>query len=106
RVSMEEFQGYTHKSSTISIDDFVRENNPEKIDFIKMDIEGAETFSLDGAMETIKTFKPKLAISVYHSLPDFYNILRMIKDLNLGYKFFLRHATIHSQETVLFATVL
>ncbi len=89
--------------STITIDDLVARRNIQKVDFIKMDIEGAETFALRGAIETIKKFKPKLAISVYHSLTDFFEIPKLIDELNLGYKFYLDHFTHMAGETVLYA---
>ncbi len=89
--------------STITIDELVLRKSIQKIDFIKMDIEGAETFALKGAVETIKRFKPKLAISLYHSLTDFFEIPKLIDDLNLGYKFYLDHFTHGGGETVLYA---
>lgn len=70
-----------------------------------MDIEGAEPFALKGAIETIKTFKPVLAIAIYHSIDDFIHIPKWIDSLNLGYKFYLGHYTIHSEETILFAQI-
>jgi FkbM family methyltransferase len=91
--------------STITIDAFVARRNIEKIDFIKMDIEGAETFALKGSIETIRKFKPKLAISVYHSLTDFFEIPKFIDELNLGYTFYLDHFTHMGGETVLYAKV-
>lgn len=75
----------------------------EKIDFIKMDIESAELFALKGAIKTINAFKPKPAIAIYHSLDDFINIPEFINSLNLDYKFYLGHNSIHIEETVLFA---
>ena len=36
---------------TITIDDFVKENNLERVDFIKSDIEGYERNMLTGAQE-------------------------------------------------------
>ena len=42
-------------------------------------------------------------MSVYHNLSDFWTIPRYIESLDLGYKFYLRHFTIHAEETVLFA---
>ena len=105
RIEFEPFDGQTGQATTISIDDFVKNNSIPKVDFIKMDIEGAEPIALEGAIETIKRFKPKLAIAIYHSMEDFVNIPYWIMGLNLGYKLYLGHYTIHSEETVIFAKV-
>ena len=69
-----------------------------------MDIEGAELKALKGAREALRKFKPKLAISVYHSLSDYIAIPQYINSLNLGYSFYLNHHTIHSEESILYAT--
>lgn len=97
------FEGQTGSTTTISIDDFVKKNNIEKVDFIKMDIEGAEIPALCGAIETIKKFRPKLAIAIYHSLTDMVDIPNWILDLDAEYDIFLDHFTIHAEETVCFA---
>lgn len=89
--------------TTLSIDDFVKEEKLPKVDLIKMDIEGAELDALRGAEETIRTFKPRLAISVYHKPNDIVDIPLYLNDLGLGYEFFLDHFTIYEGETVLFA---
>jgi hypothetical protein len=73
------------------------------VDYIKMDIEGAGFAALEGARETIRKFKPKLAISVYHSLGDFARIPSFLSGIGVPYRFFHSHATIHEEETVLFA---
>jgi hypothetical protein len=52
----------------------------------------------------VHRFKPDLAISIYHSMADFTGIIDRLNRLNLGYRFFLDHFTIHWEETVLFAT--
>jgi FkbM family methyltransferase len=44
----------------ISLDEFVSENQLTKIDFIKIDVEGFEVQVLEGALETLKTFRPIL----------------------------------------------
>lgn len=54
---------------TVRLDDFVRENNLPRVDFIKADIEGFERHMLAGAQETLARFAPKLALCTYH-LPD------------------------------------
>jgi hypothetical protein len=48
------------------LDQVVSERNLERVDFIKMNIEGAEIKALRGAMETIRRFKPHFAISSDH----------------------------------------
>lgn len=103
KVSVKPFQNQTGTAKTINLDDFVKNNNLEKVDLIKMDIEGAETKALEGALETIKKFRPKLAIAIYHSKRDLVLIPNWILDLNLDYDIFLGHYTIHSEETICFA---
>ena len=90
---------------SVTIDDLVKTKKLPRIDFIKMDVEGAELAALKGAEHTLRRFKPKLAICVYHRLEDFFDIPDYLASLQLGYRFFLRHFTIHIDETVLFATV-
>lgn len=93
------------KFRTESIDHLLESGRISKVDFIKMDIEGAELPALKGAEKTIRLYKPKLAITVYHSINDFWEIPMYLNSLNLGYRFYLRHFTIHAEETVLFAQV-
>lgn len=88
---------------TQTLDDFLSANSVERIDFIKMDIEGAEPEALIGAERTIRMHRPQLAISIYHDLRHFASIPRWIADLDLGYRLYLDHFTIHAEETVLFA---
>jgi len=103
RVEIEPFERQTGSTTTITIDDLVKTKNIDTVDFIKMDIEGAELPALQGALETIKKFKPKLAIAIYHSMDDFVNIPNWILSLNLDYEIFIDHYTIHAEETVCFA---
>lgn len=90
---------------TLCIDDLVAQMQLEKVNFIKMDIEGVELEALKGAQDTIMKYKPKLAISVYHNLIDYWTIPQWIDSLGLGYQFSMRHFTIHAEETILFARV-
>lgn len=51
------------------LDDFVPTLNLEKIDFIKIDTEGAEYNILEGGIQTLKKYKPKLLIE-FHLFKD------------------------------------
>lgn len=74
----------------------------EKPTFIKMDIEGAESFAIEGAKQTIKKYHPKLAISVYHKKDDFWKIPEQIFTIRNDYDIYLRHYTEGISETIMF----
>lgn len=97
---------YDGKTTTLSIDDMVKEQKLSSVDFIKMDIEGAETFALKGAEKTLLEFHPKLAISIYHSLSDVSEIPKYIDSLGLDYSYHIDHYTLFENETVLYAIPL
>ena len=76
----------------------------EKVTFIKMDIEGSEYEALCGAKETIKAWRPRLAISVYHKPGDILVLPSLVSKLNPAYHMALRHySTKNANETVLYA---
>lgn len=92
---------------TIEVDsiDHVLEPFSEKIDYIKMDVEGSEKESLLGATNTIQKYHPILAICVYHRPEDLYELTQTIIELADGYpyKFFLRYYGPDLRELVLYA---
>ena len=90
-------------AQSLTIDDLVERNNLPRVDFIKMDIEGAEPKALKGATRTLTAFKPRLAITVYHNLTDFVSIPAFLNGLDLGYRFYMDHFSVMTHETVLFA---
>lgn len=88
---------------TLSIDDLVEGEGLQRVDFIKMDIEGAETRALNGAARTIRRFRPKLGISVYHSVSDLIFLPQLVKEIEPSYRLYLEHHSVHAEETVLYA---
>lgn len=70
---------------TVSIDDL---NKP--FSYIKMDVEGAEYEALSGGENTLKMYKPKLNIALYHRSEDIFRLPLLIKAINPDYKLYIR----------------
>ena len=85
---------------TVSLDNDIL----EKIDMIKMDIEGSEYNALIGAKNHIINDNPILLISVYHNNEDLWKLPKLINEYN-NYNFYLRFYgnNIFPTEIVLFA---
>ncbi len=71
--------------------------------FIKMDIEGSEAMSLIGAERTIKKYKPRLALSLYHKPEDVLEIPYIVNSFNPDYRFIIRQYASNMHETILYA---
>lgn len=90
---------------TTTVDALVEAGQLPRVDFIKLDIEGAEPQALAGAERTLERFTPRLAIAAYHRFDDMWALMRQIDELELGYRFAMAHFTPHHEETVLYAWV-
>jgi FkbM family methyltransferase len=53
----------------------------EKVDFIKIDTEGYEAKILSGATETIKKYRPVIAMSAYHNAHDKEELPKLLKSI-------------------------
>jgi FkbM family methyltransferase len=73
--------------NVVSIDEVIINKD---VNFVKMDIEGAEVEALNGAKELISKYEPILAISAYHKYDDLWTILETINSFNVEYKYFMR----------------
>lgn len=71
----------TIKVRQVALDDFVLEQGLDRVNFIKLDIEGMEREFLNGANNTIAKFKPKLSICAYHQSDDLLVIPDIIKNI-------------------------
>lgn len=82
-----------------SIDNIIK----QPVSYIKLDVEGSEYQALLGAEETIKKYKPKLAICIYHKPEDVWELPLLVHQMNPEYKFYVRHYSFADNETVLYA---
>lgn len=86
-----------------TIDDLVfNAKEIPRVDFIKLDIEGSELRCLVGAERTIREFRPRMAISLYHKPNDIFSLMTHIQGTFGFYDFHIDHYTIHMEETVLY----
>jgi FkbM family methyltransferase len=90
---------------TVTLDDYVVLCGLKRVDFIKMDIEGSEVQALRGAAQTIRHFRPKLAICLYHKWDDAFTIPRLIQSCGVDYAFSFKWVQLsEGWEAVLLAT--
>lgn len=85
-----------------ALDDFMGERN---ISFLKADIESYELNMLQGARKIIIRDRPNIAISIYHSPSDMYEIIEYLADLSIGYTFAVRQHSAELDDTVLYAHI-
>lgn len=86
-----------------TLDDYAA--SMDRVDVIKMDIEGAELEALDGAAHIIRRFTPRMSISAYHRPEDLWELPDRIKSLNGSYRLFFGHHSPMVWESVYYAHV-
>ena len=69
-----------------TIDLLVSELKLSAVDYIKMDIEGSEKNALRGAAQTLKKYRPRLAISVDHVPEDPVRVPEIVRQLEPTYR--------------------
>ena len=69
-----------------TVDKMVVELRLTKVDFIKMDIEGAERKAIMGARNTIAKFRPRMALCIYHVKGDETMVPKLVHDAVPDYK--------------------
>lgn len=94
---------YTQKVKIDTIDNFAKTRNIKKIDFIKVDVEGADLKALQGAEKTILKDRPQISVAIYHSPFHFYEIPLYLGNLLTDYTFRLGHYTPGDCETNFYA---
>ncbi len=88
----------------VPVDDILKE---KEVSFIKMDLEGGEENALKGMHNLIVRNAPYMAICIYHRVDDMIRLPRLIRsyadESKKEYKYYLRHHSSTSYETVFYA---
>ena len=75
----------------VTIDSFMQQHNITKLDFLKLDIQGAEIDALNGARNTIAKYRPIIFAEAYSEEQVAHNHTQQMYDMLMayGYKIFL-----------------
>lgn len=98
-VAPTDCQASVETANVCSLDEYL---NGQEITLIKSDVEGMELALLHGAVESIRKYSPKLAISIYHLPTDIFEIPMFIRSISPDYQFAIRHHSSVMMETVLY----
>lgn len=87
---------------TETIDALVARGAVPRVDFLKIDVEGADVGVLEGAAETLREHRPRLALACYHKPDDLVRFPDLVDALGLAYRWYLQCSTMTEVDTVLF----
>ncbi|MFB3778300.1 MAG: FkbM family methyltransferase [Bryobacteraceae bacterium] len=80
-----EEHGQAIEIEVTTIDLLVSELRLPRVDYVKMDIEGAEREALRGARETLRKFGPRLMLDAYHRPDDMTVLPGLVRRAHSGY---------------------
>lgn len=94
---------HTEEISIESIDGIVN-GSTNKIDYLKIDIEGFEPEALQGAANVLNRDRPDLAIAGYHKAEHLWELPELISQIEPSYRFFVGHHPAAPYECEFFCT--
>lgn len=87
---------------TITILDYIQRHKLQKVDLVKLDLEGAEELAIKTLPEVIRRFRPQLAISVYHKPEHLWEMSLEIMQMCKDYHFYLNSYSTERYEVILY----
>ncbi len=85
-----------------SLNDYVDELGLDRLDLIKLDLEGSDGPAIVGALDVIRKYRPHVAVSIYHHVSDFWNIPRLLIEAVPNYDFHMGHYSFERWETIVY----
>lgn len=92
-------KNYISPIRTNKLDSIIKD---EVVTGIKIDVEGSEESLIKGAESIIKRDRPILLLSIYHKWDDLFKLQDYLINLNLNYKFYIRHYSLSVAKTILY----
>ena len=86
-----------------SLDRFITRAGLERVDYLKLDVEGSDFDALLGARETIRRFLPRIAVAVYHRPDHLTAIPLWLREQHPVYRLRIVHRHLSVTETVCLA---
>lgn len=84
-----------------TLETYIAENEIDRIDLIKIDIEGGEGFIADDLVEALNRFRCQLALSIYHTVDQFIDLPTKMMDGLENYRFyFYRYSPSFNEGTI------
>ena len=82
-----------HKGEPIEVDvttldDIMEKQQLTRVDFIKIDVEGAAGYVLEGASKALKQSRLKIGAAIYHSPGEKRHVLQLLKENGFTYKLY------------------
>jgi FkbM family methyltransferase len=86
----------------LTVDQFVSDNQLDRVDLIKFDLEGAEEYVLPGTLATVERFRPQLAVSIYHKVEHIWDLPLFLMERLSDYHFYLDIYSFERFEIILY----
>lgn len=75
----------------------------DRIDMVKLDVEGFEAAAIDGMAELLERHRPRLAVAIYHKPADLWELAFKIDGMFPGGRYAIRQHGYNGYDTVLYA---
>lgn len=90
-VGVNRFHSESPVVTEIQVDSLDNMMGEQHVDYIKMDIEGAEMDALRGGERLIRRDCPQMLVSAYHKITDMWEVPEFVLGISPNYQMFLGH---------------